>query len=140
MSWFLTPVERSHFISEIIPLFYPRRKPILPGSIHSDHAHDLALLFGLFACGAVGDLTQDPVNDEAARYHVLARAALGVKNIMHGASLNGVQAIFLLAAYDVYTGEKTSQEDAWKMVTLGSSMAVAVSGSGVSEACSIADY
>ncbi|KAL5485157.1 hypothetical protein ACEPAI_7799 [Sanghuangporus weigelae] len=126
LSWFASPVERSCFVSEIVPMFYPRRKPALPGNIHADHAHDLALLFALFACGAAGDLTQSPSNDEAVQYHTLAKAAMGVKSIMHGASLTGVQTLYLLGAYDIYTGQKKSQEDAWKMVTLGSCMAATI--------------
>ncbi|KAL5507234.1 hypothetical protein ACEPAH_6690 [Sanghuangporus vaninii] len=123
LSWLAAPVDRSSFVSEIVSLFYPRRKPGLPGSIHADHAHDLALLFALFACGAAGDLTQNPLNDEAVQYHTLAKAAMGVKSIMHGASLTGVQTLYLLGAYDIYTGQKKSQEDSWKMATLGSCMA-----------------
>ena len=127
LSWFVAPIERSHFVTEIIPLFYPRRKPIQPGHVQPEHSHDLALLFVLFACGSVGDLTQSPVNEEAAQYHTLAKAAMGVRSIMHGASLAGVQTLYLLAGYDFYTGQKSSQEDAWKLVTLGSSLAAAVS-------------
>lgn len=126
-AWFLAPVERSHFVSEIVPQFYPKRRPVQPGIIHAQHAHDFALLFALFACGAAGDLTQNPTNKEAEQFSTLARAALGVRSIMHGASLTGVQTLYLLAAYDVYTGEKKSQEDGWKLATLGSCMAVSVS-------------
>ncbi|KAL5528380.1 hypothetical protein ACEPAF_7516 [Sanghuangporus sanghuang] len=126
LSWFAAPVERSCVVSEIVPIFYPRRKPALPGSIRADHAHDLALLFALFACGAAGDLTQSPSNDEAVQFHTLAKAGMGVKSIMHGASLTGVQTLYLLGAYDIYTGQKKSQEDAWKMVALGSCMAASI--------------
>ncbi|KAL5523829.1 hypothetical protein ACEPAG_8002 [Sanghuangporus baumii] len=126
LSWLAAPVERSCIVSEIVPIFYSRRKPANPGSIHTDHAHDLALLFALFACGAAGDLTQSPLNDEAMQYHTLAKAAIGVKSIMHGASLSGVQTLYLLGAYDIYSGQKKSQEDAWKMVTLGSCMAATI--------------
>ncbi|KAL5485158.1 hypothetical protein ACEPAI_7800 [Sanghuangporus weigelae] len=126
LSWLIEPVDRSSFVSEIVPLFYPRRKPAPLGNIRAEHAHDLALLFVVFACGAVGDLTQSPSNDEALRFHTLAKAAMGVKSIMHGASLTGVQTLYLLGAYDIYTGEKKSQEDAWKMMTLGSCMAASI--------------
>ncbi|KAL5507235.1 hypothetical protein ACEPAH_6691 [Sanghuangporus vaninii] len=126
LSWLFAPVDRSSFVSEIVSLFYPCRKPAPPGSIHAEHAHDLALLFVLFACGAVGDLTQNPLNDEAVQYHTLAKAAMGVKSIMHGASLTGVQTLYLLGAYDIYTGQKKSQEDSWKMATLGSCMAASI--------------
>ena len=132
LSWLISPIERSHFVSEIIPLFYPDRKAILPKSVPSHHAHDLALLFVLFACGAVGDLTQHPLNNEATRYHTLAKAALGVKSIMHGASLAGVQTLLLLAAYNICAGEKRNQEDTWKLISLGCSMAAAVSLSSFS--------
>ncbi|KAL5523828.1 hypothetical protein ACEPAG_8001 [Sanghuangporus baumii] len=126
LAWLIALVDRSSFVSEILPLFYPRRKPAPPGCIHAEHAHDLAFLFALFACGAVGDLTQSPLNDEAVQYHTLAKATIGVKSIMHGASLSGVQTLYLLGAYDLYTGQKKSQEDAWKMMTLGSCMAASI--------------
>lgn len=129
LSWFFAPVERSHFVTEVIPMFYPHRRPVLPGSVCIERAHDLALLFAFFACGAVGDLTQKPANNEAEQYNTLARAALSVRSIMHGASLSGVQTLYLLAGYDVYTGEKKSQEESLKLVALGSCMAVSVSTS-----------
>lgn len=95
--------------------------------MRSEHAHDLALLLIVLACGSVGDLTQSPINDEAEKYHTLTEVALTVRNIMHGASLSGVQTVYLLGSYDVYSGRKSSQEDAWKLIALGNSLAASVS-------------
>lgn len=123
----MAPIERSQVVSELIPMFYPGRRSITPSLMRSEHAHDLALLLIVLACGSVGDLTQSPINDEAEKYHTLTKVALTMRNIMHGASLSGVQTVYLLGSYDVYSGRKSSQEDSWKLIALGNSLAASVS-------------
>lgn len=144
LAWFLGPIERSQVTTELIPLFYPfgrrndrsktgllidnatnDKSSILATAL--DHPHDLALLFAVFACGAVSDLTQAPDNAEGSRYHTLSRVTLGLQNIFEGASLSACQAIFLIGSYEVYCGKRTGQEKSWKMFSLAMCLGNSVS-------------
>lgn len=98
-------------------------------STATDSPHDLALLFTVFACGAVADLTQPPDNVEALRFNALSRATLGLYNLFEAGSLSACQAVFLNGSFEVYSGKRASQESAWKMFSLAMCLASSVSGS-----------
>lgn len=136
LSWFFRPIERKQIMEELLPLHYKRRRAGASGSSsgkEEDYAnapidlHELALMLMVFACGAAGDLTLPPYNDEAETYHQLARTALSLKSVFDGASLSAVQAICMLGAYEIFSGRRNSLETAWKLLTLGFSMATSVS-------------
>lgn len=88
---------------------------------------DLALLFAVFAFGAVADLTLLVDNAEVTRYNALARAALSLRNVFSGGSFIGCQAVCLLAVFQLYEGKPSSQENGWTMLSLGMSLASSVS-------------
>ncbi|KAH8111232.1 hypothetical protein DFH11DRAFT_1616261 [Phellopilus nigrolimitatus] len=126
LSWSVAPIDRQQIVSEIMPLFYRRNHH------PTDRLHELTLLLVVFACGAAADLTQPPCNSEAKRYSQLARAALSLHGLFHtGGSLVGTQAIILLGSYEVFAapGEDIgkAQEAAWKIVSLGLTLASSVS-------------
>ena len=56
-------------------------------NVESDYIRRLALLLNIFAAGAAGDLTLPVGNDEAELYNNLARAALSLKSVFTGASM-----------------------------------------------------
>ena len=124
-SWLRSPIDRDQVYSELIPLFYPPGDgqaqstlgSRLPSTIVNEHQHDLALLFALFACGAVADLSQPPDNLEAARFGVLSRAALSLQSVFEEVSLSSCQALFLLGTHECQIG-LGSIDNAWKIVSL----------------------
>ena len=76
---------------------------------------------------ASSNLTLPPHNVEAEHYQQLARATLGLKSVFDCVNLATVQAVCLLASYDVISGRKNSLESAWKIMSFGFSLAVTVS-------------
>ena len=113
-------------MEDTIPLFYPNRRPIAPHLVDHEKLHDLALLFMLFACGSVADLTQSAINPEGERYQQLARAALGMRSFLDHGSLAACQALFLLGAYETHSGRKVSQESSWKCLSVSLTIAASV--------------
>ena len=139
LSWFFRPLDRGEIMEELIPIVYKRKHP----PSHMEHAvaspsdspggqprtdlHVLALLFAIFAVGAVADLTLPPWNDEAELYYHLARTALSLKPVFEGAGLHAVQAIALVGAYDLFACRKNELEGSWKIITFSLSLAASVS-------------
>ncbi|KAJ7476655.1 fungal-specific transcription factor domain-containing protein [Mycena latifolia] len=87
--------------------------------------HDLALLFVVFAVGAlVGDGgTGDSA--EAEHLHQIARAALALQPVLEKSSLVTIQALHLLSIYNAMAGgpgapedAETSMEMTWSLITL----------------------
>ncbi|KAL5480159.1 hypothetical protein ACEPAI_1429 [Sanghuangporus weigelae] len=124
--WFDAVVDRSQLVDEVIPQFYPQHHPAPPESADISQSHDLALLFAVLSCGAISDLTQPVINPEAERYQRLARAALGMQSILDFGSLEAVQTLFLMSAYEGYTRRKTSQESADRLSSMGLSIAASI--------------
>ena len=81
LAWFTSTVHRDQILDELVPLFYPNRRPLSPLLANKSHIHELALFFSILACGAVADLTLPPINAEGERFNKVARAAMGVQDI-----------------------------------------------------------
>lgn len=126
LAWFTSTVHRDQILDELVPLFYPNRRPLSPLLANKSHIHELALFFSILACGAVADLTLPPINAEGERFNKVARAAMGVQDILKEATIPGVQTIFLLGSYGLFCGHKSSQEESWKMYSVGLSLAASV--------------
>lgn len=134
LSWFIRPIDREQIMEELIPEVYRKWRfassSNCAGSSNEESPidpHVLALLFAVFACGADGDLTLAPWNDEADLYYLLARAAVSLKPVFDGCSLHAVQAIALIAAHDLFSCRRNSLEGTWKMLSFSMSLAVSVS-------------
>lgn len=128
-AWLRCPVDRTQVTLELIPLFYPRWS-----STQADNAalalkypHELAILFALFSLGALIDLTLTMDNAESARYYMLARAALGLRNIFDHTTVSTCQAVYLLSTYSLHAAHGLKQESSWRMASLGASLASSVS-------------
>lgn len=120
-SWIRCPVDHDQLYSELLPLFYPhdtQNSQVTNNSLGTENYHDLALLFAVLACGTVSDLSQTPDNEEASRYNVLSRAALGLQSVFEEASLSSVQAVFLLGTYEGYAGRGGTLDTAWRTTSL----------------------
>ena len=64
-------------MEELLPTVYRRKATSSGNADNPIEIHDLALAFAVFACGAAGDLTQKPNNEEGRAYYTLARASMG---------------------------------------------------------------
>ncbi|KAL5507683.1 hypothetical protein ACEPAH_5301 [Sanghuangporus vaninii] len=138
LSWFFRPVEREEIMEELIPIVYKRKR--LPsvasfsGTSPSDSSggqartdpHALGLLLSIFAVGAVADMTLPPWNDEGELYYQLSRTTLSLKPVFEGAGLHAVEAIALLAAYNLFSCRRRGLEGTWKILSFSLSLAASI--------------
>ncbi|KAL0954268.1 hypothetical protein HGRIS_005396 [Hohenbuehelia grisea] len=96
--------------------------PMEPGAPHA-----LAMLFMLFALGALLDLNNPPYNQEAERYYALGRGALSLRSVFDGPQVTTVQAVGLMATYHSLAGKKYSRDSAWGLMSLAAKLAQSVS-------------
>lgn len=130
-SWSFRPTDREQLVEEIFPHAFKRRSNI-GSSVGPEESkgrvdpHDLALLFIVFACGARRDtVVPHSKNGEAALYFELACACLGLKSVLHNTSLSTVQALSLMAIFELTM--KNDLEASWRTMSLALASAVGVS-------------
>ncbi|KIM50872.1 hypothetical protein SCLCIDRAFT_751043 [Scleroderma citrinum Foug A] len=104
-------------MDEIFPEYYHTSIPT------DDKPHQLALLFLVFAIGALVDLNQALGNTEAEHFHHVARAAMCLRSIIEKPSFETIQALHLLSIYNALSGnelagQETSMETTWSLVSL----------------------
>ena len=94
--WFYCPLNREDFINKVFSAVYPTA-----GTERCHGPHDLAVLFMVFAVGALVDLTAPPFNDESEVYMTLAKAAACIETPWNaeGSSIELVQFLNLLIYY-----------------------------------------
>lgn len=93
--------------------------------------HDFALLYLIFAVGALVDLKLEPCNPEGEHYHQLARAALVLQPVLEKPSLVTIQALHLLSIYNGMAGNEnsggeTSLETTWSLVAFAAQLSHSV--------------
>lgn len=128
-AWLFRGVTRSQLIDEMLPTMYGKEATV-PSEDYSG-PHDLALLFLVFAVGALVDLTQEPSSAEAEHYHQIARAAICLQPILEKPSLVTIQALHLFAIYNAMSksdvvGRDTSMETTWSLITLAAQLSQSV--------------
>lgn len=127
LSWFFRPVKRDQIMEELIPTFYKQRASVDTSESEAGlEAHQLALLFGVFAAGSAGDMTMEPYSAEGELYRQLGRAALSLHSIFDGTSLVTVQALSLIATYDFFSCNTQTLDTAWKLVSMALCLASSV--------------
>ena len=118
---------------EMLPSIY--RRPLPDGTPLKDDyngPHDYALLYLIFAIGALLDLNQEPYNAEGEHYHQLARAALCLQPVLEKPSSVTIQALHLLSIYNGLAGNEggeTSLETTWSLVAFAAQLSHSVRGS-----------
>lgn len=127
--WLFHGVPKDQIIDELLPIYYSNG-PLKPTDDNKS-AHELALLFLVFAVGALVDLTQDPGNAEAEHYHQIARAAICLQPVLEKPSLVTIQALHLLSIYNAMSGnelsaKETSMETTWSLIVLAAHLAQTV--------------
>ena len=81
-------------MDEIFPEYYHTPIPT------DDKPHQLALLFLVFAIGALVDLNQAPGNTEAERFDRVACAAMCLRSVIERPLFETIQALHLLSIYN----------------------------------------
>ncbi|KAJ6608115.1 hypothetical protein B0H10DRAFT_1955680 [Mycena sp. CBHHK59/15] len=88
----------------------------------SFQAHQIAVLYSVFALGALVDLTLLPYNVESEYYFDLGRAPLSLHSVFDRPSVPTVQALVLLFVYYSHGGPHFSMEGAWSIISLVSNI------------------
>ena len=131
-AWLFRGVGRPQLVEEMLPVFYKKPRPYsMADSEDYNGPHDLALLFMVFAIGALVDLRQDPVNPEAEHYHQIARAAICLQPVLEKPSLVTIQTLHLLSIYNAMSSNEvgsheTSMETTWSLITLATHLSQTV--------------
>lgn len=124
ISWLFRGMTRTQVMGEMLPIIYKRH---LPSSyeLEDDYSgpHDLALLFMVFAIGALVETHLDPLSSEAEDFHQFARLALCRQSVLEKPTLVTIQTLRLLAIYNgisnsEYGDDETSLETTWSLTTL----------------------
>ncbi|EIW79658.1 hypothetical protein CONPUDRAFT_144866 [Coniophora puteana RWD-64-598 SS2] len=139
--WFFGAVTRRQLLEELLPAWYPEARKSsspnpLPGTSTPSSSngeargpHELALLFVVFCFGAMTDeaLPAAPANEEADKYHVYARAALGLGPVLDGPpSVATVQTLAMLAIYQGMCAGEHSIESTWSTFGLATKLAQSI--------------
>lgn len=121
------PVLREQLVSEILPRIYDAAwKRANPSDVDADssdysdeplYAHQLAVFYAMLACGATANMCPPVHDQDASRYEQLARMALAIGAIIENTTLEVVQAVALLADYQVFANIPMGFEQIWKIFT-----------------------
>jgi hypothetical protein len=133
-SWIFRPLKRDELIDDVLtPIYNAKKEREDPNSEgpHDISSHKMAVLFMIFAQGALVDLTLPPYNDAAEEYHQLARAALSMRSIFDSPAIETVQAIVIMAYYHSNAGKRYTLDSVWTLLSLGAKLAQGVSGKTV---------
>ncbi|KAF7364349.1 Zn(2)-C6 fungal-type domain-containing protein [Mycena sanguinolenta] len=116
--WTGMPVLQSQTI-ELLSLIYHNIGTEDDGQ-GSATAHQMAVLFLVFALGALVDLDLPAYNTEADQYFNLASAAMSITSVLEDSTVETVQALTLFACYLGHGGPRFSMNGAWTMISLAS--------------------
>ncbi|KAF8624941.1 hypothetical protein AX17_006967 [Amanita inopinata Kibby_2008] len=126
VSWIFRGVTRVQLVDEMLPAIYERHTPAL-GEEYAG-PHDLALIFIVFAIGAL--VEQEPCKGLAEHYHQIARAAISLQAVLEKPSIVTIQTLHLMSIYNAMSGSdlrsETSMEMTWSLITLASHLSQTV--------------
>ncbi|KAL5480214.1 hypothetical protein ACEPAI_1484 [Sanghuangporus weigelae] len=133
-AWWIRPVGYDHIHEELLPAVYQRQRRGAPAGVEFESEldsaemdpHDLAVLLMVLAMGSTGGLLTNPCSEGELYLH-LTRAALCLKPVLEFPSIAAVQAICLMASFDMIPRRKRSLEPASKSVSFAMMLAVNVS-------------
>ncbi len=133
-AWLFRGVTKQQLQLEMLPIMYKRPRPDDTSLPQEDYSspHDFALLYLIFAVGALVDLKQEAYNSEGEHYHQIARAALVLQPVLEKPSLVTIQALHLLSIYNGMAGNEshggeTSLETTWSLVAFAAQLSHSVS-------------
>lgn len=124
-------MKRDEIIEDILTPIYQYVKdtedPTVTYELIPPSPHKVAVLYILFALGALVDLTLPAYNAEAESYHQLARGALSLRSHFDSPEIATVQAVVLIASYHTLAGRRYTMDSAWTILSLGVKLAQGVS-------------
>ncbi|KAJ7849361.1 hypothetical protein B0H14DRAFT_869301 [Mycena olivaceomarginata] len=124
--WSGTPIMRDEHV-ELLALVYARFNAADSrgsGAVLAPtcSVHQLAVIYGVFALGALVDLTLPPYNAESEHYFDLCRAALSALSLFDDTSTATVQALVLVSVFYSHGGPRFSMDGAWSVISLASNL------------------
>ncbi|KAJ7179223.1 hypothetical protein C8R46DRAFT_1324183, partial [Mycena filopes] len=124
-AWQFRPISREEMIDDFLTPIYKslrdRRNWNSEAEFpHTVSPHKIAVLFMLFALGALVDLTLEPHNIESDRYCHASRASLALRSVFDSPEMATVQAILLMSSYHSMGGRNYTMESSWSLMCLGS--------------------
>ncbi|KZP32860.1 hypothetical protein FIBSPDRAFT_924875 [Athelia psychrophila] len=120
-SWVIRPLDRLQIVENLlVPIYNTKKELDNAGCETMPHISPpkIAVLFLIFAQGALMDLTLSPYSEEAEDYHTCARAALTLRSIFDSPSIETVQAVLLMSYYQCNAGDRYTQDSVWTLVSL----------------------
>ncbi|KAG6813503.1 hypothetical protein H0H92_010528 [Tricholoma furcatifolium] len=127
--WAFRPIKRDEIIDEILSPVYKslkeRQATDSPGP-HTISPHKLAVLFLVFAIGALVDLTLEPHSSESDTYYHLSRACLSLRSVFESPEITTVQAVSLLAAFHNLGGTSNPTDSSWILLSLSCKLAQSI--------------
>lgn len=129
-AWVFRPISREELIDETLTPVYAfekgRKQEILQDKSELS-PHTLAVLYMVFAHGALTDLTLPPYNTEAENYFHLGRLALSLQPVYELPTTRTLQAISLMAYYYGNHGRHPTLDSAWSVLAFANKLAQSVS-------------
>lgn len=116
LSWTCRPIKREELLEDLLTPIYQVKDEI--PDVPPPPYHSIATLCLVFACAALFDLALPPHNEEAQRYYLMGKKALGMKPLFAQTDLETVQAVFLVAMYQSFEGHSHSVDSAWCVLSL----------------------
>ncbi|KIJ70190.1 hypothetical protein HYDPIDRAFT_78679 [Hydnomerulius pinastri MD-312] len=129
-AWVFRPISREELIDEILSPVYAfaqDRKKKVPELKTEILPHTLAVLYMVFAHGALTDLTLPPYNVEAENNFHLGRLALSLQSVFDLPTTQTLQALCLMAYYHSNGGRRYTLDSAWSIIALTNKLAQSVS-------------
>jgi hypothetical protein len=119
--WTAMPVMQCEAVELLTLIYHGSRSLAIP--------QQMAVLYLIFALGALVDLDLPPYNYEADHYFDLACAAMSIKPLFEQPTAVTVQALMLLSCYYTHGGRRFSMDSGWNTVSLASSISQRVGDS-----------
>ncbi|KAJ6573406.1 hypothetical protein DFH09DRAFT_1277047 [Mycena vulgaris] len=115
--WSGTPIMRDELVELLAQVYSSFSAPDPACSVHQ-----VAVLYGVFALGALVDLTLPRYNVESEYYFDLCRAALSVRSVFDDPTVATIQALVLVSVFYAHGGPKFSMESAWSLISVASNI------------------
>ncbi|KAF9469100.1 fungal-specific transcription factor domain-containing protein [Collybia nuda] len=128
-AWVFRPLKRDEIVNDVLsPIYKAQKERKVSGSACSFNisSHKLAVLFLVFALGALVDLTLEPYNTESETFYHLSRACLSLRSVFDSPEITTVQAVVLMAAYHGMGGKKYTMDSSWALISLGAKLAQSI--------------
>ncbi|KAJ7162137.1 fungal-specific transcription factor domain-containing protein [Mycena filopes] len=115
--WTGMPVNQSEATELLDLVYHPHHS-----QQHPITTQQLAVLYLLFALGALVDLDLPPYNSEADEFFDLGVAAMSAQVFLESPTVVTVQALALIASYYGHGGARFSTDAAWSTISLASNI------------------